>query len=257
MTYSQNNCSSAYQLNWAVSFFPRISLPPDDSWIAQLSEITEADGVRILRHRSSPRALQFLTSTRPETDPASIVRSLKGRLQYIVRNQYPKAFRRNYRIESVGSAGRDAIEQYVASQAARHPMADSRAQRFLESIQIVQTDVDLSRIRYSAHGQFIHNLHVVLEYDTLAQPIDLTQLSETTELVTRVGANQGLLLSRCGIVIDHLHLTLGCGMTDSPADVALAFLNGLGCSGTIFKYGFYVGTFGEYDLGAIRNAGGL
>src|SRR2546426_156659 len=100
--YTAANCQAAYQLNWAVSLFPRSAIPGDKSWFTELRQITEADGVRILEHRTDPeRVVQFLVSTRPETAPADIVRSLKGRLQYIVRKALPRAFRRNYRIESV------------------------------------------------------------------------------------------------------------------------------------------------------------
>jgi REP element-mobilizing transposase RayT len=256
--YTAANCQAAYQLNWAVSFFPRSFIPAAESWFAELERVTEKDGVRILNHRCNPnRAVQFLVSTRPETAPADIVRSLKGRLQYILRDVLPKAFRRNYRIESVGSASRSAIEGYVSKQPERHPMADPRVQELFESVQIDHPEVDLSRIRYSAHGQFIHNLHVVLEYAAGWQAVDAEVLRATSDMIESVCADRGFLLSRAGIVVDHLHMTLGCGIDDAPMSVALAFLNSLASVDEMrpfYKFGFFAGTFGNYDLGAIRNA---
>jgi hypothetical protein len=73
-----------------------------------------------------------------------------------------------------------------------------------------------------------------------------------------VGASRtkGYLLSRAGILPDHVHLTLGCPLDVAPSDVALAFLNNLAYVHGIkpmFQYGAFVGTFGEYDSGAVMS----
>jgi hypothetical protein len=50
-------------------------------------------------------------------------------------------------------------------------------------------------------------------------------------------------------------LELGCGLEDSPLEVALSYVNNLAYTQgmkPVYQFGFYVGTFGEYDLGAIR-----
>jgi len=42
---------------------------------------------------------------------------------------------------------------------------------------------------------------------------------------------------------------------ESPLEVAVGYLNNLAYAQgmkRVYQYGFYVGTFGEYDLGAIR-----
>ena len=44
---------------------------------------------------------------------------------------------------------------------------------------------------------------------------------------------------------------LGCNVTESPAEVALSYMNNLAWTAgmkRVFGFGFYVGTFGEYDL---------
>ena len=65
----------------------------------------------------------------------------------------------------------------------------------------------------------------------------------------------GHLLARAGILSDHVHLALGCGIEESPLQVALGYLNNLAYAQgmtAVYQFGFYVGTFGEYDWGAIR-----
>jgi hypothetical protein len=135
--YTADNCRSAYQLNWSVSIFWRTSPPRDCQWLDSLKAATEADGVRILEHRlKNVDVSQFLVSTRPDSAPPQIVRSLKGRLQYLLREPLPKAFQRNYSIHSVGSANLAAVEAYVASQLEHHRMADQRVQLRLAKHQI-------------------------------------------------------------------------------------------------------------------------
>ena len=77
-------------------------------------------------------------------------------------------------------------------------------------------------------------------------------LSRMREMIVKPAAKHAHLLSAAGIVADHIHLTLGCNVEQSPAAVALSFMNNLAYAcgmKRVFAFGFYVGTFGEYDLG--------
>ena len=134
--YCSSNCTAAFQLNWSVAVFGKIDFPPIDSWIEPLKSSTEADGVRILETElTSSNTAQFLVSTRLALSPSAIVRSIKGRWQYILRSQFPSAFRRNYFIGSVGEANSETLSNYVARQTDRHPMVDDRVMAKLESLQ--------------------------------------------------------------------------------------------------------------------------
>jgi hypothetical protein len=132
--YTSENCKCAYQLNWAVSLFWREPIDGCE-WLPWLKAATEPDGVRVLKHTLiRPNVSQFLVSTRPEVMPGRLLWSVKGRLQHLVKHRYPKAFRRNYGLRSVGSASREAVEKYVQGQADHHPMADSRVQAVLREV---------------------------------------------------------------------------------------------------------------------------
>ncbi len=250
--YTPDNCGTAFQLNWALSLFWH--MPADNcDWLVELQQATEADGVRILRHNFlQPGVSQFLVSTRPEVAPERIVWSVKGRLQHAVRRQRPKAFRRNYGLRSIGSATRETVEQYVRSQVAHHPMADPRVEEVLRAVQIDDPSVDLSVPRRSAHGLYWYNLQVCFMNDGRCMEIRPEPLLRVREMIVKSAAKRGHLLSTGGIVADHIHLTLGCNVEESPADVALSYMNNLAYAcgmKRVFAFGFYVGTCGEYDLG--------
>ena len=54
---------------------------------------------------------------------------------------------------------------------------------------------------------------------------------------------------------DHIHLSLRGNVEYSPEDVALSFMNNIAFAfgqKAIFRPSYYVGTFGEYDMGAVR-----
>lgn len=254
--YLPQNCTPAYQLNWSVSLFGRQDLPVVDEWLGDLRSVAESDSVRILEtHRRAEKVIQFLVSTRPPMAPTEIVRCLKGRLQYLIREKCPAAFRRNYRIESVGSTRADVVENYVARQLTKHRPVNSVVEERLAKSQINNPDVDLAAIRYSSHGQFIYNLHLVLVNYDRGVAVDNSQINRTSDMVLRVAKKRGLLLSRVGLLGDHLHLSLGCPIDQSPDVIALSFMNNIAFAHDMthwFDFGYYVGTFGNYDLGAIR-----
>jgi hypothetical protein len=123
--YTVDHVRVAYQLNWSLTIFWIQPAPVAQGWLEPLMTATEPDGVRILEHQLiKSNVSQFLVSTKPQIAPAACIRSVKGRLQYLVRAKIPKAFRRNYSITSLGSANAEAMEKYVGSQAEHHPMAD-------------------------------------------------------------------------------------------------------------------------------------
>ena len=256
--YTAENCKFAYQLNWSVSIFARQAIPAQSEWLANLKDNVEPDGVRILECRTvDETSTQFLISTKPEVSPSKTIQSLKGRLQYAIREHIPKAFRRNYFIGSVGSVKREAVETYIQSQTEHHTMADVRVQRRLDELQIENPDIDLSTVRRSSHGEFVHNLHLVFVHAERWNEIREPRLQALYGMIRRASSSKGHSLSRAGILADHVHMALGCAVDESPRDVALGYMNNLAFAQgmtRIYQYGCYVGTFGKYDLGAIRHA---
>lgn len=256
--YTRENCNPAYQLNWAISLFGNDALPDIACRHDAVSNLLESDGIRILEQRlRSSSVLLFLVSTTPDVAPSRILQRLKGRIQHAIRATHPRALRRNYRLESVGSAKQIVLDAYVAKQPARHPMADPRAHEILQANQIRQPNVNLTKLRYTAHGQFIYNLHIVLEHEAGWRAVDDQFWKSCGGMILRVCRKKGWLLSRGGIAANHLHLTLGCNIEDVPAEVVLSVMNNLAHvhgMKAIYRFGYFVGTFGNFDLGALWHA---
>lgn len=254
--YTADNTTPAYQLDWSLTVFWKTP-PHTDAWLPSLKQATEPDGVRMLNHRFSPDDTSlFLVSSKPHVTPIQIARSVKGRLQYLVRDRWPKAFQRNYDLRSVGSTKRDKLEAYVASQIRHHPPTDPRLRAVFADLQIVNPDVDLSRYRVTAHARYWANLHIVLVHDWRWCELRPDVWLAVRDMIRRVAVGKGHLLSRVGILPDHLHMTLGILPDQSPIDVALAYMNNLAYvhgMKAVFMPSCYLGTFGEYDLGAIRD----
>ena len=253
--YTPQNVNPAYQLNWGLTIFWREHPVPDSDWLSPLQTATKPDGVRVLKHRTTTgNASQYFVSTRPHVSPAQMIRSVKGRLQYLVREQQPKAFQRNYAVRSIGAATRSVVEDYVAKQMDHHPMADPRVQDLFLHYQKTCPDADLSQPVRSAHGQYWYNLHLVLVNDHRWMEIRPSVLDKLSRMIERVEAKYGHRLSTVALLADHIHLTLGCLTDQSPKEVALSYLNN--CAHTvgmkpIFQFGYYSGTIGEYDRGSV------
>jgi REP element-mobilizing transposase RayT len=224
--YTSRNTEPAYQLNWGLTIFWREAPLAEDHWLADLRQATEPDGVRVIKHRrTTGGASQFFLSTRPDVSPSEMIRSVKGRLQHVVRRQLPKALRRNYSLRSIGSATRTVVENYVAGQSQHHPMADPRVQERLATYQRSDPSVDLAKPRFSAHGQFWYNLHVVLVNQQRWMEIRDDVLGALSDMIDRAAAKYGCRLSRVALLPDHLHMTVGCPIDRSPGEIAMAFLN--------------------------------
>jgi REP element-mobilizing transposase RayT len=252
--YTAENCTPAYQLDWSYSLFWH-ALPHDARWFKELQPLCEHDHVRLLQHAfRPPHVSQFLVSTRPDITPLLIVQRLKGRLQHLIRSTAPRAFRRNYSLRSIGSTRRDKLDHYLATQLQRHRPADPRVESRLAKYQLHHPEVDLSQETRTSHAIYWYNLHLVFVNDERWREIRHEILQSLSNMIERVSRAKRHRLSRAAIVPDHMHLTMRCGLEESPEEVALAYMNNLAhaCGGKpVFKYSYYAGGFSEYDLGVI------
>jgi REP element-mobilizing transposase RayT len=254
--YTIENTTPAFQLNWSVGLFAKAHLPPPSDWLDSLKTATEPDGVRILEFRSTRTNVgQFLVSTLPQVSPSQIIRSLKGRWQYLIRERLPSVFRRNYHIGSVGQANCRVLDQYVARQTSKHPMAAAHVQQRFQSLQFCDAAIDLGQCNRSSHGQLVHGLQVVMENEAGWHEIRTRVLADSRAMIIRAAKKKGWRLSRIGLLSNHLHVLIGPTVTDSPASVALSLLNNLAYvqgMKPVFRFSYYVGTFGPYDRNAVR-----
>ena len=99
------------------------------------------------------------------------------------------------------------------------------------------------------------NLHVMLVTDPRCRVIDEASLTLIRDGSFRIAEKKGHQIAALSVMPDHLHVALRANTEHSPEEVALAFQNNLAFmlrKGAIWRPGYYVGTFGEYNMNAIR-----
>ncbi len=255
--YTRTNCSAAYQLNWSLSVFGQAPFPTNFLNVEQLNSALANDQVRILEsHLRSENVVQFFLSSRPEVHPSEIVRAVKGRWAYLARSTQPIKLRRNYRITSVGSVKNEIFDAYVARQPERHAMADPRVQSMVESLQYRDESLDLTERQRNHYGESIIAYHLVIKTEFNWNDVRESALQGYRSAVLAAGRKHAWRVGRIGLVCSHIHILLGAGVQDIPAEIALSILNNLAYTQemkAVFKYSYYIGTFGKYDHGAIWN----
>jgi REP element-mobilizing transposase RayT len=253
--YRSDNCQVAYQLNWSLSVFLSEDGIVLQQTIENLRPFWEVDGVRVLEFvQSRADLLQFFVSSLPSVAPSEIVRRIKGRLQHAVRGTPTIKFRRNYQMNSLGSASAEVLDRYVQNQPAHHPMAQERVQSMFEELQFHDASIDLAAPRTNAHGRFVVSLHLVVESEGGWRNVRRETLEKYVHSIRKSCEKHRWLLSRAGVLANHIHVLLGADVTDCPESVALSLMNNLAFSQSmkpIFKFSYYIGTFGPYDRGAI------
>jgi REP element-mobilizing transposase RayT len=252
--YTTENCQVAYQLNWSYSIFCH-QPPADCGWLPALQQVCEPDDIRILQHEfKAPNVIQFLISTKPHVAPVFIAQRVKGRFQHLICQTTVLPFRRNYSIRSLGSTRGAKLDEYRASQVGHHPMADQRVQHRFAKYQIHHPDVDLVSFRRTEHAVYGYNLHLVFVAEERWREIRDEVLRAVRDMVESASQAKGHLLKRAALLPDHLHLTVGCQLNESPEQVALSYMNNLAYAQgmtPVYRFSYFVGTFGEYDLGVI------
>jgi hypothetical protein len=252
--YTPENCQPAYQLDWSYSLFWHEE-PGDSSWFNALQRACASDGIRLLGHEfTPPDTSQFLVSSLPSVPPELVAQRVKGRLQYLLRGENRKPFRRNYGLRSTGSTKRTKLDHYLAGQLEHHPLADERMHQRLAAFQIHQPEVDLGQAQQTTHGRYWYNLHLVFVNIGRGREVRQSILQALHDRILAAAQKKGHLLSRAAILPDHLHLLLGCPLPSSPEEVGLSYMNNLAhaCEmKAIFRFSYFAGTFSEYDLGAI------
>lgn len=253
--YTSENCRPAYQLRWSLALFCEQDIPPSSEWLELLKTAVERDAVRILEHNAHENVRFFLLSTRPDVSPPQIVKSVKGRLQNLIQSQAPHAFRRNFRLTSVGDATRVTIEAYVRGQLGHHRMADERVDQMLADFQFEFPDVDLSIPQRSAHGEYLCNLHVVLVQAERWNEVRADRLQSTADMILKAARAKEHRLSRLSLLADHMHFTIGVPYESTPAEIALGYMNNVAFTHgmtALFSPSYFLGTFGEYAMNAAR-----
>jgi REP element-mobilizing transposase RayT len=126
----------------------------------------------------------------------------------------------------------------------------------MQDLTVVHSEIDLSQPAESARGRYWHNLHLVLVVERHARIHDISVLRTLRDSFLKVAARKGHAVSRISVMQGHLHALVRAQPQVSPLEIVFAYQNNLAYrirQSALWSKGFYVGTFGEYSMRAIRN----
>ena len=259
MLYTPHNLNPAYHLRYVWTGWPSIAPfphPPSQDFWPALLQAWESDGLRMLEHRWSDEQVQLLFSARPDVSPVSLAARARGRLQYTWRTSgnTPCAFSRKTAVRSIGDNRIRDVEEYVKGQVSKEPCADPRFGELLKKFTLADPSVDLSAPSETGSGRYWYDLHLVLVVDRRFRIADESKLAAFRDEAIRTARRHGHKVSVMAVLPDHLHAALRGNIEHSPQEIALAFQNetarALGCA--VWSFNYYAGTFGVYDMDAVR-----
>ncbi len=207
------------------------------------------DGLNILEQRIQPTSYQLVVSANPHSAPIEITRVLKGRLQHSIRSAKLVAnFSRKVSLRSVGDNTRATVEAYIRNQLAHADLADERYRDALKQHTFSQPDIDLAQPFETNSGRYWYNLHIVLVTDSRSRMSD--------QIARRVSDACKLpFVAKCAVMPDHLHVAAKADPAKNPESLARELqaktAAAAGMAG-FWKDTFYVGTFSEYSMKAVR-----
>ena len=204
--------------------------------------------------------LQVLVAADPAVSPAFAFHRLKGRLTHALRTGAPHPpiqFRRNVGFRTLGENTRSVVDAYIGKQAGKSDYVDPRFKQYLGRFTVENGGELLAQPVTSGHGRYWYNLHLVIVVQDRRFPMTRGETFRTVRSTCfQIAAKKGHRLASISVMPDHVHLSLCGAIEDSPMDIGLAYLNNLAYvlgQNRCWSEEFYVGTFSEYDLAAIRS----
>jgi len=261
--YAAEDARPAYELRYGwTGWLGASGLAPEslDAATSAAAGGWEADGLRLLERQLSGDMVQLVLSARPHVDPVLLAGRVKGRLQHALRDvAYPADFSRKLGVRTVGHNHRADVERYIEQQTVQAAWADPALRERLAKYSVANPAVDLSLPTETRSGRYWYNLHLVLVNEERYQRSDDEWLGRILERCLAIGRHKGYAISRLSVMPDHLHMAVRGNVAHSPQEIALAFQNNLAYAlGSIrlFQATYYVGTFSEYDMQAVRHGNG-
>ena len=262
--YNNESIRPAYQLRYSWTGWLKAAWPdmPDLRFLDTIDPLWEGDGLRRLEQTYDTDHFQITFSAKPNVTPVFLAARAKGRLQYLLRNasQSFPGFTRKVSVRSVGQNTSKDVTAYIASQVAKEAYDDSRFRTMLAQFTRIFPSPNLAEANDSARGRYWYNLHIVLVTASRVRFRDSTELRKLYEQTLKIADRKGHKIVAISVIPDHLHLALRGHIEQSPQEIALGFQNNLAYTmgqQRIWQDGYYAGTFGEYDMDAIRRNAAL
>ncbi len=258
--YSPHNVTSpAYHLRYTWSGWPSSSAFPTvapDGLFQELDALWEEDGMRRLEMNWSPKLIQITFSVKPQVAPVFFTSRVKGRLQHALRESgNPTTFSGKIAFRGIGDNRTADVEAYIKRQVQKEAFVDPHFAEFLKQFTVTDPAVNLREPTKTYSGRYWYNLHVVLVVEQRSRFNDEASLTKIDRTCLAIAQKKGYAISTRSVMPDHLHLALRGNIQESPEEIALAMMNNLAFAfgqNPIWQPGYYTGTFGDYDMGAVR-----
>jgi REP element-mobilizing transposase RayT len=252
----------AFQLRYTWTGWPstgnHFPMRPSEEFFKDLGQRWETDGIRFLECVWSPNHIQLTCSVKPNVSPILFTARIKGRLQHALRaTEQSTAFSRKVSFRSIGNNSRKEVEGYIAKQVQKEQFVDPRFSYMLEPFTVAIPQARLDEPMETGSGRYWYNLHLVIVTDSRLRFTDDESLARLSRLCDAIAKKKGHRVSARSVMPDHIHIALGGNIDQSPEEIALAYMNntayGFGQK-SIWRPSYYIGSFGEYDMGAVRSA---
>ena len=199
--------------------------------------------------------IQLAFSTIPTVAPTLFVARVKGRLQHALRLAgTPVKFSRKVAFRAIGENHTSDVESYLTQQVDRERFVDPRFSAMLKRFTEVDKSVMLNQPSESNSGRYWYNLHIVLVVADRARIQNETDFAKLDRALVMTATKHQYQVSVRAWMPDHLHVAVRGNIAESPAEIALAFMNNTAFAmgqNAIWQHGFYAGTFSEYDVRAL------
>lgn len=256
--YDPSRVDAAYQLRYSWTAWPSRGVfeSTPRELLDSIKSLWETDGLRLLESQWTNDKIQLLFSATPVVSPVFFATRAKGRLEHALRGSgKPMKISRKVALRSVGENTRQDVEHYIERQVRKERFVDRRFEQFMGQFTVVDEAVDLSMPQATLRGRYWYNLHVVLVVEERWPITDADSLRLIRDRCVEIAAKKKYAVSRLAVMPDHLHMAIRGHQEQSPTEIVAAFQNNLAYAmgqKRIWRDTFYVGTFGEYDMGAVR-----
>jgi len=262
--YEPNKHSATASLRFSWAGFPsepeRFPARPPEGLLAGVSDFWESDGMRLVGHRWEEPRIQLTFSTDPTVSPEFLAARAKGRLEHALRNAGRAVkFSRKLSVRSIGENKRSTVERYVRTQLDRAGLADAKYRERLRECAWSDPEVDLTRPLSTKRGRYWYAVHLVLVVSGRYRIGAESTAPEIARTCRAVARKHGWGLAALSVMPDHLHVLIQGAPADSPESIALSFQNNIAWKlgrNRIWEAEYYVGTVGEYTVGALRSGTG-
>jgi len=188
--------------------------------------------------------------------PTLFTGRVKARLQYALRIAGTRIeFSRKVAFRSLGENKREQVEGYIANQVTKAQFIDPRFVELIAQYTQVNHYVSLREPTATNRGRYWYDLHLVIVTEQRERFVDEVSLNRIKDVCEKIARKKGYLLGSFSVMPDHVHLALRGNVEETPESIALGFMNNIAFQfgqRPVLRPSYYVGTFGEYDMGAVR-----